>query len=95
MMRYGIPAYRLPRDVLDAEINRVIDLGIDVECNHTVHDVDQERREGGFDAVYLGVGAQLAKRVAIPSGIFPGSSTRSPTCTRSPTTRRPSSDAAS
>ena len=68
MMRYGIPAYRLPRDVLDAEIDRVIDLGIDVECNHTVHDVDQERREGGFDAVYLGVGAQLAKRVAIPSG---------------------------
>ncbi len=68
MMRYGIPAYRLPRDVLDAEINRIIDLGVDVRLNHTVHDIERERREGGFDAVFLGVGAQLARRVAIPSG---------------------------
>jgi 2-oxoacid:acceptor oxidoreductase delta subunit (pyruvate/2-ketoisovalerate family) len=68
MMRYGIPAYRLPRDVLDAEINRIVDLGMDVQLNHTVHDIEQERRQGGFDAVYLGVGAQLARRVAIPSG---------------------------
>src|ERR1035438_6679998 len=68
MMRYGIPAYRLPRDVLDAEIDRIVDLGMDVQLNHTVHDVERERREGGFDAVYLGVGAQLARRVAIPSG---------------------------
>jgi 2-oxoacid:acceptor oxidoreductase delta subunit (pyruvate/2-ketoisovalerate family) len=68
MMRYGIPAYRLPRDVLDAEIDRIVDLGMDVQLNHTVHDIERERREGGFDAVYLGVGAQLARRVAIPSG---------------------------
>jgi 2-oxoacid:acceptor oxidoreductase delta subunit (pyruvate/2-ketoisovalerate family) len=68
MMRYGIPAYRLPRDVLDAEINRIVDLGMDVQLNHTVHDIERERRDGGFDAVYLGVGAQLARRVAIPSG---------------------------
>jgi 2-oxoacid:acceptor oxidoreductase delta subunit (pyruvate/2-ketoisovalerate family) len=68
MMRYGIPAYRLPRDVLDAEIDRVIALGVEVKLNHTVHDIERERHDGGFDAVYLGVGAQLAKRVAIPSG---------------------------
>ena len=68
MMRYGIPAYRLPREVLDAEIDRIIDLGMDVQLNHTVHDIERERREGGYDAVYLGVGAQLARRVAIPSG---------------------------
>jgi 2-oxoacid:acceptor oxidoreductase delta subunit (pyruvate/2-ketoisovalerate family) len=68
MMRYGIPAYRLPRDVLDAEIDRIVDLGMDVQLKHTVHDIEQERRDGGFDAVYLGVGAQLARRVAIPSG---------------------------
>jgi 2-oxoacid:acceptor oxidoreductase delta subunit (pyruvate/2-ketoisovalerate family) len=68
MMRYGIPAYRLPRDVLDAEIDRIIDLGMDVQLNHSVHDIEVERREGGFDAVYLGVGAQLARRVAIPAG---------------------------
>ena len=68
MMRYGIPAYRLPREVLDAEIDRVIALGVEVKLNHTVHDIERERHDGGFDAVYLGVGAQLAKRVAIPSG---------------------------
>jgi len=68
MMRYGIPAYRLPRDVLDAEIDRIVDLGMEVQLNHTVHDIERERRESGFDAVYLGVGAQLARRVAIPSG---------------------------
>src|ERR1019366_4971918 len=68
MMRYGIPAYRLPRAVLDAEVERIISLGIDVELNHTVFDVERERREGGFDAVFLAVGAQLSRRVEIPAG---------------------------
>jgi 2-oxoacid:acceptor oxidoreductase delta subunit (pyruvate/2-ketoisovalerate family) len=68
MMRYGIPAYRLPRDVLDAEINRIVALGVDVQLNHTVEDIERERRAGAFDAVFLGVGAQLARRVEIPSG---------------------------
>jgi 2-oxoacid:acceptor oxidoreductase delta subunit (pyruvate/2-ketoisovalerate family) len=68
MMRYGIPAYRLPRAVLDAEVERIVALGIDVELNHTVVDVERERREGGFDAVFLAVGAQLSRRVEIPAG---------------------------
>jgi 2-oxoacid:acceptor oxidoreductase delta subunit (pyruvate/2-ketoisovalerate family) len=68
MMRYGIPAYRLPRSVLDAEITRIIALGVDVELDHTVRDIEGERREGGFDAVFLGVGAQLSRRVEIPAG---------------------------
>jgi len=68
MMRYGIPAYRLPRDVLDAEIARIVAMGVEVELNHVVHDIDQERRDGGFDAVFLAVGAQLGKRVNIPAG---------------------------
>ncbi|HUZ41782.1 MAG TPA: NAD(P)-binding protein [Acidimicrobiales bacterium] len=68
MMRYGIPAYRLPRDILDSEIERIVDLGVEVRLNHTVHDVEREHSEGRFDAVYLGVGAQLARRVEIPSG---------------------------
>ena len=68
MMRYGIPAYRLPRAVLDAEIERVIELGVEVELGHVVHDVERERREGGFDAVFLAVGAQIGKRVEIPAG---------------------------
>jgi 2-oxoacid:acceptor oxidoreductase delta subunit (pyruvate/2-ketoisovalerate family) len=68
MMRYGIPAYRLPRTVLDAEITRIIALGMDVELDHTVKDIERERGEGGFDAVFLGVGAQLSRRVEIPAG---------------------------
>ena len=68
MMRYGIPAYRLPRTVLGAEIARVVALGVQVKLDHVVHDIEQERREGGFDAVFLGVGAQLARRIDIPAG---------------------------
>jgi 2-oxoacid:acceptor oxidoreductase delta subunit (pyruvate/2-ketoisovalerate family) len=68
MMRYGIPAYRLPRAVLDAEIARVIAMGVEVQLGHVVHDVEQERRDGKFDAVFLAVGAQLGKRVDIPAG---------------------------
>lgn len=68
MMRYGIPAYRLPRAVLDTEIDRITDLGIEVVLNHAVTDIAAEREEGAFDAVFLGVGAQLAHRIEIPAG---------------------------
>jgi NADPH-dependent glutamate synthase beta subunit-like oxidoreductase len=67
MMRYGIPAYRLPRDVLDAEIARIADLGVLMTCGHRVDDLESERREGGFDAVFVAVGAHLSKRVDIPA----------------------------
>jgi 2-oxoacid:acceptor oxidoreductase delta subunit (pyruvate/2-ketoisovalerate family) len=68
MMRYGIPAYRLPRSVLDAEIARILAMGVEVELNHNVRDIERERDEGGFDAVFLAVGAQLGRRVSIPAG---------------------------
>jgi 2-oxoacid:acceptor oxidoreductase delta subunit (pyruvate/2-ketoisovalerate family) len=68
MMHYGIPAYRLPRAILDAEIARVIAMGVEIELNHVVRDVELERRDGNFDAVFLAVGAQLGKRVDIPAG---------------------------
>jgi 2-oxoacid:acceptor oxidoreductase delta subunit (pyruvate/2-ketoisovalerate family) len=68
MMRYGIPAYRLPRAVLDAETTRIVALGVDVELGHTVQDIEGERHDGGFDAVFLAVGAQLGRRVEIPAG---------------------------
>ncbi|HEY6749350.1 MAG TPA: NAD(P)-binding protein [Mycobacteriales bacterium] len=67
MMRYGIPAYRLPRAVLDAEVARVADLGVAFRMNDRVEDLDAVRRDGGFDAVFLAVGAQLAKRIDIPN----------------------------
>ena len=68
MMRYGIPAYRLPRDILDAEIARILDLGVTVRTGHRVSDVAKERAEGGFGAVYLAVGAQIGRRTEIPAG---------------------------
>lgn len=66
MMRYGIPAYRLPRDILDAEIARIVDLGVTLELSTPVTDVPGALRE--FDAVFLAVGAHIAKRVDIPAG---------------------------
>jgi 2-oxoacid:acceptor oxidoreductase delta subunit (pyruvate/2-ketoisovalerate family) len=68
MMHYGIPAYRLPRAILEAEIARVIAMGVEIQLDHVVLDVEQERRDGNFDAVFLAVGAQLGKRVDIPAG---------------------------
>jgi NADPH-dependent glutamate synthase beta subunit-like oxidoreductase len=66
MMRFGIPRYRLPREVLDAEIQRILDLGVELELNTTVGDVGAARAE--FDAVFLAVGAHLGKRAYIPAG---------------------------
>ena len=66
MMRFGIPKYRLPRDVLDAEVQRILDLGVKLELNLTVRDLDLIRDE--YDAVFLAVGAQLGKRAYIPAG---------------------------
>ncbi len=68
MMRYGIPKYRLPRHILDAEIQRIIDLGVKLECNSNVTNVEEEKKKYGYDAVFLGVGASLAKRAYIPGG---------------------------
>ncbi len=67
MMRYGIPAYRLPRDVLAGEIERIAALGVRITCGHRVEDLAAERRDGGFDAVFVAVGAHLSKRVDIPA----------------------------
>ncbi len=68
MMRYGIPVYRLPRDILDAEIARITDMGVTIECNHKVEDLLEEKAKGGYDAVILALGAALSSNVNIPSG---------------------------
>jgi 2-oxoacid:acceptor oxidoreductase delta subunit (pyruvate/2-ketoisovalerate family) len=68
MMRFGIPKYRLPRDVLDAEINRILGLGIELELNRKVTDILAEMKSGGFDAAFLAVGAHIGKRAYIPAG---------------------------
>jgi len=68
MMRFGIPAYRLPRAVLDAEIDRILALGIELKLNHKVSDILAEMHGGGFDAAFLAVGAHIGKRAYIPAG---------------------------
>ncbi len=68
MMRFGIPKYRLPRDVLDAEIQRILDLGVTLELDRTVTNILEELQSGGFDAAFLAVGAHLGKRAYIPAG---------------------------
>ncbi len=67
MMRYGIPAYRLPRDVLTGELDRIAEMGVRVTSAHKVEDLVAERDEGAFDAVFVAVGAHLSKRVDIPA----------------------------
>ncbi|MCB1891859.1 MAG: FAD-dependent oxidoreductase, partial [Rhodocyclaceae bacterium] len=68
MMRFGIPKYRLPREVLDADVQRILDLGVELKLNSKVDDLQAAMQEGGFDACFLGVGAHLAKRAYIPAG---------------------------
>jgi len=68
MMRYGVPEYRLPRDILDIEIQRILDLGVELHLNTKVSSLEEARQKGGFDAVFLGVGANISKRAYIPAG---------------------------
>ena len=67
MMRYGIPAYRLPRDVLDAEIDRILALGVELRLETPVTDLEPMLAED-YDAAFLAVGAQLGKRTYLPAG---------------------------
>lgn len=66
MMRFGIPKYRLPRDVLDYEIHRIVDMGVTLELNTKVENIEAAFEDEGFDAVFVAVGAHLAKRIDIP-----------------------------
>ncbi|HEX9033845.1 MAG TPA: NAD(P)-binding protein [Streptosporangiaceae bacterium] len=68
MMRYGIPSYRLPREVIDAEISRILEMGVRLESGVRVTDIESAMAEGGFDAAFLAVGAQVGKRAYIPAG---------------------------
>jgi 2-oxoacid:acceptor oxidoreductase delta subunit (pyruvate/2-ketoisovalerate family) len=68
MMRFGIPKYRLPRDVLDAEVQRILDLGVILKFNAKVANIEQSMKQGGFNAAFLAVGAHIGKRTMIPAG---------------------------
>jgi NADPH-dependent glutamate synthase beta subunit-like oxidoreductase/Pyruvate/2-oxoacid:ferredoxin oxidoreductase delta subunit len=67
MLQFGIPAYRLPRDVLMTEIARIEAMGVRIELNHKVEDVIAEKEAGKFDAVFVAIGMQIGRRIGIPA----------------------------
>jgi NADPH-dependent glutamate synthase beta subunit-like oxidoreductase len=72
MMRYGIPGYRTPRDVLDAEIQRIVDMGVEVRLNSRIgRDVSLADLERDFDAVLLAIGAQSGRPLPVPGADAP------------------------
>ncbi len=67
MMRYGIPGYRMPRDVLDGEIKRITDMGVDVRTKTKVGvDVSMEQLEKDYDAVVFAIGAWSGRALPVP-----------------------------
>jgi NADPH-dependent glutamate synthase beta subunit-like oxidoreductase len=67
MLHFGIPAYRLPRAELMKEVWRIEAMGVKIVLNHKVEDVALEMAAHGFDAVFIAIGTQLAKRIDIPA----------------------------
>jgi NADPH-dependent glutamate synthase beta subunit-like oxidoreductase len=65
MLHFGIPAYRLPRDVLMQEISRIEAMGVKIVLNHKIDDLLAEQTKGTFDAVYVAIGTQTGRHVDI------------------------------
>ncbi len=72
MSRYGIPGYRMPRDVMDGENQRILDMGVEVQMNTRVgRDISFEQLEKDYDAILLAIGAQQGRTLNIPGGNAP------------------------
>ncbi|HEX05232.1 MAG TPA: hypothetical protein ENH10_08795, partial [Bacteroidetes bacterium] len=66
MLRYGIPEYRLPRDILDKEIQRILDLGVEVKTNTAIgRDMPFDDLHKDFDAVFVGIGAHKGRKLGL------------------------------
>lgn len=73
MLRYGIPQYRLPREVLDAEIGKILALGVELRCSTTIGtDVSLEDLRQEYQAVYVGIGAHKGRTMGIAGENGPG-----------------------
>lgn len=66
MMHFGIPAYRLPREILNQEVSRIEQMGIKIVLNNMVQDILAEKVKGQFDAVFLAIGAHIGRGLDIP-----------------------------
>jgi len=72
MMRYGIPGFRTPRQVLDAEIQRILDLGVEARTNCRIGtDITMAQIRADFDAVFLGLGAQSGRGLPVEGADAP------------------------
>ena len=68
MMKYGIPGYRTPRDVLNGEIDRIVNMGVEIKLNTRVgKDISMEQVEKDFDAVLWALGAKKGRQLPIPN----------------------------
>lgn len=80
MMRYGIPQYRLPKEIMDWEIDGILELGVEVKTNVAMGKdfTIQSLREDGFEAIFLGVGAWGSRNLGLDGedleGVLPGTS---------------------
>ena len=66
MMRYGIPRYRLPSEALDGDIRRIEKMGVNFQMNTYIEDMLKAREEGGYDALFVAIGAQLSREAPLP-----------------------------
>ncbi|MDH5515812.1 MAG: NAD(P)-binding protein, partial [Gammaproteobacteria bacterium] len=72
MTRYGIPGYRMPRDVMDGEIRRILDMGVETHMQTRVgRDISFAQLEKDYDAILLAIGAQQGRALSIPGGDAP------------------------
>jgi NADPH-dependent glutamate synthase beta subunit-like oxidoreductase len=74
MMRYAFPEYRLPKEVLQKDIDAIAEIGVEFKTNTAVgKDITfQDLKAQGYDAIYIGVGAQLSKRIPLEGSDLPG-----------------------
>jgi NADPH-dependent glutamate synthase beta subunit-like oxidoreductase/Pyruvate/2-oxoacid:ferredoxin oxidoreductase delta subunit len=77
MLRYGIPQYRLPRKILDAEIQKILDLGVELKCDFVVgKDISLEQLRQDYKAIFVGIGAHKGLKLDVPgedaAGVFTG-----------------------
>ena len=66
LLRYGIPRYRLPNEVLDGDIKRIEKMGVSFQMNTYIEDLLKAKETGGYDALFVAIGAQLSRDASLP-----------------------------
>ena len=85
MLTVGVPVFRLPRELVKAEINAILALGVDLKCNmrlgrdFTIADL----RRDGYKAIFLGIGLPKGRKLNLPGGTGRWSMTAWTSCARS------------